>query len=617
MSHYKSNLQDIYFNMFHNSGTQYGATPFQDFDEQTCKEILEEVNKLATEILAESYSTSDKIPPKYDNKTYTAVLPEDFKNAYQALMDAEWFRLDLPEELGGSTTPPTLRWAVAELLLGANPAMFFYMAGPLFAAILEEIGTNDQKQLAQHMVDNRWGATMVLTEPDAGSDVGAGRTTAAPQPDGTWHIEGVKRFITSGEHDLADNIIHFVLARPLNTEGAGGIGTKGLSLFLVPKYHTNFTTGELAERNGVYATNVEDKMGLKASTTCELTFGQNGTPAVGYLVGNRHTGIQDMFRIIEWARMMVGTKSMAQLSTAYLNALEYSKIRAQGADLTQAADKSAPKVTIVHHPDVKRMLMLMKAYSEGLRALVHYTAQWQDTALRLSKETADEQAQETAHKVVDFLLPIVKGFSSEKSAETLPVAMQILGGSGYLKDYPIEQYIRDQHIDKLYEGVTHIQAQDFLFRKIFKDQFKTLGTVTNDITEKLAKVTSPDLAKAKEELLKAEQDIQAMLHIIGGWAITSMGENPKEIYKVGENANKLLNSVGVFVVACLLLEQANTADSMLKSGDTAGYSEEYLEGKIYTAQFFIHNVLPEVAKDKHVISKANEFNLMQVEEKNF
>lgn len=617
MSHYLSNLQDIYFNMFQNSGTHYGNEPFQDFDEQTCKEILEEVNKLAIEVLAESYITSDRNPPKYDNQNYTATVPEDFKNAYQALMDAEWFRLDLPEELGGSTTPPTLRWAVAELLLGANPAMFFYMAGPLFAAILQEIGTEEQKQLAQHMVNNRWGATMVLTEPDAGSDVGAGRTTATPQSDGSWHIEGVKRFITSGEHDLADNIIHFVLARPLNTEGAGGVGTKGLSLFIVPKYHTDFLTGETSERNGVYATNVEDKMGLKASTTCELTFGQNGKPAVGYLVGNRHTGIQDMFRIIEWARMMVGTKSMAQLSAAYLNALEYAKIRVQGSDLTQAADKSAPKVTIINHPDVKRMLMVMKSYSEGLRALVHYTAQWQDTSLQLTKTEADETEQETAHKVVDFLLPIAKGFSSEKSAETLPTAMQILGGSGYLKDYPIEQYIRDQHIDKLYEGVTHIQAQDFLFRKIFKDQFRTLGVVTNDMSEKLSRVTSPELAKEKEEILKAQQDIETMLHTIGGWAISSMGDDPKAIYKVGETANRLLNSVGIFLLASLLLDQANTANTLLKNGNLNGYSEEYLAGKVYTARFFISNILPEIAKDKHVVSRANESTLMELSEKNF
>ena len=211
---------------------------------------------------------------------------------------------------------------------------------------------------------------MVLTEPDAGSDVGAGRTRAIPQPDGTWHIEGVKRFITSGEHDLAENIIHYVLARPVGVEGVGGPGTKGLSLFMVPKYHFDPETGELGERNGVYATNVEHKMGLKVSTTCEMTFGEHGTPAVGYLLGDVHDGIRQMFMIIEYARMMVGTKAIATLSTGYLNALEYAKNRVQGADLPAERDKAAPRVTITHHPDVRRSLVLQKSYAEGLRALV-------------------------------------------------------------------------------------------------------------------------------------------------------------------------------------------------------------------------------------------------------
>ena len=210
---------------------------------------------------------------------------------------------------------------------------------------------------------------MVLTEPDAGSDVGAGRTKAVQQEDGSWHIEGVKRFITSGEHDMEENIIHYVLARP---EGAGP-GTKGLSLFIVPKYVFDPETGELGERNGVYATNVEHKMGLKASNTCEMTFGDKH-PAKGWLIGDKHDGIRQMFRIIEFARMMVGTKAISTLSTGYLNALEYAKERVQGPDLAQFTDKTAPKVTITHHPDVRRSLMTQKAYAEGMRALVLYTA---------------------------------------------------------------------------------------------------------------------------------------------------------------------------------------------------------------------------------------------------
>ena len=249
-----------------------------------------------------------------------------------------------------------------------------YTSAPTFARVLWELGTPEQQRFAELAVERGWGATMVLTEPDAGSDVGAGRTRAVEQPDGTWHLEGVKRFITVAEHDLSENIFHLVLARP---EGAPA-GTKGLSLFLVPKYLVS-PDGTLGERNGVKATNVEHKMGLKVSTTCELTFGGDpARPAVGTLVGGVHDGIRQMFKIIEQARMMVGSKAIETLSTGYLNALDYARTRVQGPDLTRQTDKAAPRVTIIHHPDVRRMLMLQKAYTEGMRSLVLYTAVQQD-----------------------------------------------------------------------------------------------------------------------------------------------------------------------------------------------------------------------------------------------
>src|SRR6185312_9444118 len=293
------------------------------------------------------------------------------------------------------------------------------------------------------------------------SDVGAGRTRATQQPDGTWHVDGVKRFITSGEHDLSENIMHLVLARP---DGARS-GTKGLSLFLVPKFHFDPETGEPGERNGAFVTGVEHKMGIKASTTCELTFGQHGTPAKGWLLGDVHDGIAQMFQVIEYARMMVGTKAIGTLSTGYLNALEYAKERVQGADLPNMVDKTAPRVTITHHPDVRRSLMLQKAYAEGLRALYLYTATFQDSAVAKALHDVDA---ELAVKVNDLLLPIVKGVGSEQAYAKLTESLQTFGGSGFLQDYPIEQYIRDAKIDSLYEGTTAIQAQDFFFRKIVR-----------------------------------------------------------------------------------------------------------------------------------------------------
>ena len=363
---------------------------------------------------------------------------------------------------------------MAELILGSNPAIWMYASGHSMALALWELGTPEQKRFAAHAIEREWGGTMVLTEPDAGSDVGAGRTKAVEQPDGTWHIEGVKRFITSAEHDLAENIFHLVLARP---EGHGP-GTKGLSMFLVPKYLAG-SDGSLGERNGVLVTNVEHKMGLKASTTCELTFGAD-RPAVGTLVGGAHDGIRQMFRIIEDARMMVGTKAIATLSTGYLNALDFARNRVQGADLTQMTDKTAPRVTIIHHPDVRRMLMLQKAYAEGMRALVLYTATIQDT---LQIAAAQGSTDEAAAGLNDLLLPVVKGVGSERSYEMLTLSLQTLGGSGFLQDYPIEQYIRDAKIDSLYEGTTGIQSMDLFFRKIVRDNGQALGALLTTIKD--------------------------------------------------------------------------------------------------------------------------------------
>src|SRR6478609_8194747 len=471
MGHYKSNVRDIEFTLFEVLGRQelLGQGPYEDIDTDTAREMVREVARLAEHELAESLLDSDRNPPVYDPKTYEVTVPEAFRKSYQAYLDAEWWRTDIPAELGGTVIPPSLRWAIAELVLGSNPAVHMYSAGFAFAKVLYALGTEDQKTLAKHLVDGRWGCTMVLTEPDAGSDVGAGRTKAVQQPDGTWHITGVKRFITSAEADIYDNVVHFVLARP---EGAGA-GTKGLSLFIVPKYHVDLETGELGERNGAYVTNVEHKMGLKVSTTCEVRFGEK-EPAVGTLLGEVHDGIAQMFRIIEFARMMVGTKAIATLSTGYLNARDYAKERVQGADLTQMTDKAAPRVTITHHPDVRRSLMTQKAYAEGLRALYMFTATFQDSDVAKILHDADA---ELAVKVNDLMLPIVKGVGSEQAYAKLTESLQTFGGSGFLQDYPIEQYIRDAKIDSLYEGTTAIQAQDFFFRKIVRDKGQALAYV--------------------------------------------------------------------------------------------------------------------------------------------
>ncbi|MHB1213016.1 MAG: acyl-CoA dehydrogenase [Candidatus Nanopelagicales bacterium] len=611
MSHYKSNLRDLEFNLFEVFGAadRMGHGPYHEMDIDTARTILAEVDRLATGPLAEPFADADRNPPIYDPVTMSVAMPEGFRKSFDALMDSEWWRLDLPEHLGGTGAPPSLRWAASELLLGSNPGAFLFMSGPGFAAILDHLGNADQKRWAELIIDKRWGATMVLTEPDAGSDVGAGRSRAFDNGDGTWRIEGVKRFITSGEHDMADNIVHLVLARP---EGAGA-GTKGLSLFVVPKYHVDLESGEIGARNGVYATNVEKKMGLKASTTCELTFGEK-EPAIGWLVGDVHDGIAQMFKVIEYARMMVGTKAIATLSTGYLNALDYAKTRVQGADLTEMTDKSAPRVTITHHPDVRRSLMLLKSYSEGLRALVAYTAYWQDL-IELGRAGNSDIDLDTAERVNDLLLPIVKGVGSERSYELLAVALQTYGGSGFLQDYPLEQYIRDAKIDTLYEGTTAIQGLDFFFRKMVRDQFHAITHLAAQITETVKGDEGSGRLSAERELLgKALEDVQAMVGTLGTWAMASQ-QDAREIYRVGLNTTRLLMAAGDLVIGWLLLRQAEVASAALADGP-AERDHAFYVGKVETAKWFARNRLPLLAAER-AITEATTLDIMEMPEEAF
>jgi alkylation response protein AidB-like acyl-CoA dehydrogenase len=612
MSHFKSNVRDIEFNLFEVFGTDrvLGSGPFADLDTDTMRGIIREVAKLAEGPLAESFADADRNPPVFDPDTHSVQLPESLKKSWRALYDSEWWRVETIPELGGQLVPRTVVWAVAEQVLGSNPALHMYMAGAPFAGILYANGNETQRKMAQRMVDRGWGATMVLTEPDAGSDVGAGRTKAIEQPDGSWHIEGVKRFITSAEQDLTENIVHLVLARP---EGAVP-GTKGLSLFVVPKFHFDVETGELAERNGVYVTNVEHKMGLKASTTCELRFGENpDVPAKGWLVGDVHDGIAQMFQVIEHARMMVGTKAIATLSTGYLNALEFAKTRVQSADLTRSSDKSAPRVTIINHPDVRRSLMLNKAYAEGLRALVYYTATVQDRIVIGHAAGSDNTLDEAIN---DLLLPIVKGAGSERSYDQLAQALQTFGGSGYLQDYPLEQYIRDAKIDTLYEGTTAIQGQDFFFRKIVKNKGAALGALSGEITEFLASIE--DEGRLKEEraaLQKGLEDFGGMVAAMFGQLMSGQ-EDVTNVYKVGQNTTRLLLSAGDLMVGYLLLRQASVALTKLDANGLSETDRAFYAGKPAVARFFAQTVLPELAARRRVV-EATDNSLMDVPEASF
>ncbi|WKV16753.1 acyl-CoA dehydrogenase [Janibacter limosus] len=623
MGHYKSNLRDIEFNLFEvfGRGDVPGRGPYDNVDVDTAREMLKEYTRLAENELAESFADADRNPPVFDPETSSVAMPESFKKSYKAFRDAGFWSLDLPAELDGTVSPPSLRWAMNELVLGANPAIGMFGASYSFAHLLHLLGTPEQKKLAKWIAEKGWHCTMVLTEPDAGSDVGAGRTKATDNGDGTWNIEGVKRFITSAESDMTDNVVHFVLARP---EGAGP-GTKGLSLFILTKFEVDLETGELGERNGVYVTNVEKKMGLKVSTTCEVTFGEKHA-AVGTLFGDVHDGIAQMFRVIENARMMVGTKAIATLSTGYLNALEYAKERVQGADLTTPA-KDAPRVTITHHPDVRRSLMLQKSYAEGLRALVFYTTTQQDTVDLEQQATGSEAIAEDspaamANRVNDLLLPIVKGPGSERAWTLLGTeSLQTFGGSGFLQEYPIEQYVRDAKIDTLYEGTTAIRGMDFFFRKIVRDNGRALGHIAMQIREFARDVDAWGCAlKAERALLgKGLEDVRG---IPGAMFRALMASDPKQdgaditnIYKVGQNTSRLLLGAGDRVVGWLLLRRAAIATEALEAG-ASGKDKDFYTGKIAAASFFAKNVLPRPASEK-AIAEATDNTLMDVPESAF
>ncbi len=614
MGHFRSNLRDLEFNLFEvfRIQDQLDTGPFDGVDADTARGVLRELTAVATGPLADSFADGDRNPPVFDPATHSVTLPQSLKDAYKVLWDGEWWRLGLPAELGGYGIPPTVQWAAAELILGSNPAAFMYMAGPNFAAVVHRNGTEEQQHWAELMIERGWGATMVLTEPDAGSDVGAGRTKAVRQADGTWHIDGVKRFITSAEQDITENIMHLVLARP---EGPGldpKPGTKGLSLFLVPKLHFDSRTGEPGRRNGAFVTGVEHKMGLKASTTCELTFGQHGTPAVGWLLGDVHDGIAQMFQVIEYARMMVGTKAIGTLSAGYLAALEYAKERVQGPDLPRQLDKAAPRVTITHHPDVRRILMLQKAYAEGLRAVYTYTATFQDR-IRLGQAAGEDVSQ--AERVNDLLLPIVKGVGSERATEQLLLSLQTLGGSGYLQDYPIEQYIRDSKIDSLYEGTTAIQSLDFLFRKIVRDNGQAFMQVTGEITAFLDEESCNGRLKEERALLAtALTDVQGILGSLTGYLATS-AEDPSSVHKVGQHSVRLLMAVGDLLVGWLLLRQADIALTAL-GGEVSAKDQAFYEGKVGVARFFAKTVLPLLTAQRTIVETADNA-LMELPEAAF
>jgi alkylation response protein AidB-like acyl-CoA dehydrogenase len=599
LSHYRSNVRDLRFVLLEELRIDryLDSDAFPDSTVDTVRDVITELAGIAETVLGESFTDGDRNPPVLDQADGTVRIPETVKKAVALLTRDGWDSLHLPAALGGPGLPPSVAWACAELVLGANPVLYFYTGGKVAAQVVHRHGTEDQQRWARWMIERHWSATMVLTEPDVGSDVGAVSARAVPQPDGSWHIEGVKRFITAAaQDDMTENIVHLVLARPGVPDAKPG--TKGLGLFIVPAVHVDQATGEpTGEHNGVVVTKLEDKMGIKASTTCELVFGGE-TPAVGWLLGEQVRGIAQIFDLIGHARLMVGTKAVATLSSAYLTAVDYARTRVQGTDLKRMLDRDAPRVAIIKHADVRRSLMLQKSYVEGMRSLYLYTASQLDLC------QVDPAGSDIARRVHEFLLPVVKGACGERAWSLLAESLQVIGGSGYLRDYPIEQYLRDGKIDTLYEGTTAIQALDFFFRKIVRDG----GTAFEHLLGEIAAFTAtadPRIGADVAALSEGADHLRAMVAAMTGH-LTMAASDPAIVHRVSAHAVPLLSATADLLVGWRLAVAADIAVTAIDAGGLSDRELDFYTGKTAASAFFSATVLPHMAAVRKVIENADD-----------
>lgn len=587
ISHFQSDLPDMEFNLFtlFNLENLLDKMPELGMDKETVISLLNEVNRLADEDLAKTFSDKSFAAPYFDKETKNVVLDPELKNSFEKYLAGGWNELGMAKELGGTPVPQLLQWSINEILVGANPALFLYITMMSFANLLVVEGNTKQREWAKLMFEKKWCATMMLTEADAGSDVGAGRTKATLRDDGSWSLTGSKRFITSGEHDLSDNIMHFVLARP---EGAK-LGTKGLSLFVVPKFHI-LEDGSLGERNGIYASSLEQKMGIKYSATCEMQLGEK-EECIGYLLGDKHDGIKQMFKIIENARMMVGVKAIATLSTAYLGALKYAKERVQGFQITDT-NRMQGQVAIIEHLQVKQDLALLKVMSEGLRSLIMFTASVQD-------EIISDPADVALHSLNDFLLPVLKGYGSETAYRLIgEKALSIYGGSGYTSDWPLEQYLRDAKIDTLYEGTTNIQANDLFFRKIIKDQGVGLSALLSRFQSRGSYPVeiSHEVGIFKDSCLAYQNVVEYMV----GLTMESVA-NPALLNLLTTKTNKLLNFTGELLLGWLVIESYAVASEQK-------LPEEIIASKLLNVKTFQREVLAKYVTEINLLTKDDDYS---------
>ncbi len=549
---------------------------FSDFNKKTFTMLINEARKFAVKEILPTYQEGDREGVKFENGK--VIIPECYRRPFNLLKEAEFTSMTEDPEYGGQGLPESIAIAAAEYLVGTNFAFATYsFLGHGTGKMIELLGTQKQKELyLKKLYTAQWGGTMLLTEPTAGSDVGLLETTAKRNDDGTFTLTGNKIFITSGDHDLTENIIHPVLAR---IEGAPK-GTKGVSLFIVPKYWVN-EDGSMGEANDIVCTGVEEKMGIHGSATCSMALGSKGK-CRGVILGEENKGMKAMFHMMNEARLGVGLQSLAHASNAYLYALNYAKQRVQGRALEDALDHSAPAVAIINHPDVRRMLLEMKSHVEGMRSFTYYTANCFDKAV-----TAGTKEERDKNKMLSELLtPVLKTYNSQRGFEMCVKAMQVYGGAGYTKDYPVEQLTRDCKIASIYEGTDGIQAMDLLARKLGMNQGKVFLDFINEATNVVTK--AKPFEQLKEIARKTEILLQKLADSAMHMGTTAMSGKFKIAFA---HSVPFLEVMGDTVMAWMLLWRANIASEKL--GNSPRKKEiPFLEGQIKSADFFINNITP-------------------------
>lgn len=589
MAQVLADRRDIDFNIYEMFQAQAlcETDAYKEFNKKVFDLIITEARNFAIKEMLPTYEEGDKVGPQFENGV--VKVPESWRRVYDLYCENEWNAPTGPQAYGGQGLPWIIAVAVKEYMMASNWALYsFASMGSGSAKMIEMFGTEEQKALyLEKLYTGKWGGTMLLTESEAGTDVGALQTSAVKNPDGTYSLTGNKIFITNGEHDLAENIIHPVLARIEGHEP----GTKGISIFIVPKYFVN-PDGSLGDRNDIVCTGLEEKHGIHGSATCSMSLGTKGK-CIGYLLGEEKQGMRIMFNMMNAARFATGIQALAYASHNYLMAVNYARERIQGRDLFDYADHAAPSVPIIRHPDVRRNLLWMKAYTEGLRSLIYFALRCQDNA---TSTTSDEE-RETSLEIVDLLLPVIKAYGADRGYEVCYQAIQVYGGAGYTKDYPVEAVTRDCKITSIFEGCTGVQAMDLLGRKLGMKKggvfINLMQTIQKTITLARAEGMEALAGRVEEALTKLGQ----VAHKIG------MMARSEDVKVAFAHSVPFMEAMGDVCLGWMHLWRAAVASPKIEGARKK--ERAFYIGQVKCAEFFINTILPVTLGKMNAIEAAD------------